>query len=113
MLATYVALAMSVWGPAHCGTPTIVTTEALPAQYMALTEWYVDPITLEERRVPCTVYVDQEVWKFSTRVERCTILLHEWGHLVGRKHTDHGIMRPEYSTDKRCAKRFKHKRRRR
>jgi len=51
-----------------------------PAPYVGLTRWW---ITANGRRYDCRVVVRRGLGRGLT----CTVVLHEYGHLAGRKHS--------------------------
>src|SRR3954447_1227023 len=62
------------------GPTTIVYSWTLSRRYNAFASWWPCHIQLQARR------------SFS-RVQTCTLIVHEYGHLAGHGHTRHGLMR--------------------
>jgi hypothetical protein len=62
------------------------------------------PIANTAQALDCTVTFQSTGRR--TWLEFCSDVLHEYGHLAGAKHTDHGIMQPgDAYEDPRCRKR--------
>ncbi len=81
------SVARETWGTPACGTPRVETHT--PAQYRRLhgTGYFeVEPDAwADESR--CAIVINPR-FKIRTAAKRCHIIVHEWGHLAGRSHSD-------------------------
>lgn len=76
-LITALVIAAHVWGPAPCGTPVV---KFEPLAYNVGAD--ADPVN-------CLIEVNQwdRMWYSEHPAQRCSTIVHEWGHLVGRPHS--------------------------
>lgn len=85
-LTTYFGIAQAHWGgPAPNCVANGVTT--IPVHAVL----YDDPIASVAARADqpgCRLWLDRSSWREMRPVEACTIVAHEWGHLLGRGHVD-------------------------
>ena len=85
-LATYFAVAQSHWGgPA----PSCVAdgVRLIPVHAVL----YDDPIGSVAARAEkpgCRLSLDRDHWRRMRPAEACTIVVHEWGHLLGHGHVE-------------------------
>ena len=86
--------AIVAFGHASCGTPAILLGDFVDADVVA----GADP-------VGCRIYLNAASFRKMSRAMVCTLLLHEYGHLAGRRDTDdpRSVMYRYYSRpDRRC-----------
>ena len=85
-MATYLAIAASVWGPTPCGPQPQVS-------YTALTDPRYAALAIVDE---CRIEVDSPSNADFDGPMRCSFILHEYGHLVGMQHSDNprSIMQP-------------------
>jgi hypothetical protein len=89
-------VAQHVFGPLACGTPTVARAAFIDPAVMA----GADPVS-------CTILLNRRWAPGMPAAMRCTLILHEYGHLAGRPHSDdpdsvmyHHYVRP----DERCTR---------
>jgi hypothetical protein len=83
-LGTYFGLAQSHWGGP---LPTCVANGVTLIPVHAV--FYDDPdpsVAAKAEQPGCKLWLDRELWHEMRPVEACTIVLHEWGHLLGYGH---------------------------
>jgi hypothetical protein len=83
-LATYFGLAQAHWGGP---LPTCVANGVTLIPVHAV--FYDDPdpsVAAKAEQPGCKLWLDRELWHEMRPVEACTIVLHEWGHLLGYGH---------------------------
>lgn len=82
-----IRVAQATWGIPACGNPHVEAVT--PAQYMREHEEIsIDGQPLawaDEKR--CVIVINP-TWKIYTATKRCHVIVHEWGHLAGRGHSD-------------------------
>jgi hypothetical protein len=96
-LAVALVIAQQVFGPAPCGTPVVEQARFADPAVMA----GADP-------VGCRILLNRRWYADMPRAMRCTLVLHEYGHLTGRGHSDDpdSVMYADYvRPDERCTRR--------
>lgn len=86
-LVTYFGIARTHWGAEslpNCviNGVTVNTAYAIP---------YDDPnpsVAARAEQPGCRIWVDRGHWRTMGRIEACTMIVHEWGHLLGYGHVD-------------------------
>jgi hypothetical protein len=80
-----------VWGKPACGQPHVEVST--PTEYEAAhpAAEFGDSVPLawaDETR--CVIVINREYARLSIRtaVKRCHVIVHEWGHLTGREHSE-------------------------
>lgn len=85
-LATYFGKAQEHWGgPVPSCVMNGVTTVPVHAVL------YDDPepdVAARADQPGCRLWLDRSSWSGMRPVEACTIVVHEWGHLLGHGHVD-------------------------
>ena len=83
-LATYFGMAQAHWGgPLPSCVANGVTTVPVHAVL------YDDPepdVAARADQPGCRVWLDRSSWREMRPAEACTIVVHEWGHLLGHGH---------------------------
>jgi hypothetical protein len=83
-LATFMGIAQDHWGgPAPTCTANGTTVIGVHAVL------YDDPepdVAGRADQPGCRLSLDRSHWRSMGRVEACTIVVHEWGHLLGHEH---------------------------
>lgn len=78
MIAVFLAVAASAFGPAPCGAPTVaVSPMSLPP--------HTSGQAFPDR---CHVDLDPGWWATMGLARRCHLVVHEYGHLAGAGHSD-------------------------
>jgi hypothetical protein len=55
-----------------------------------------DPLVIGRAEQPgCRIWLDRDWWPGQPSRQRCLEIVHEWGHLLGHAHTEHGLMSPD------------------
>ena len=93
-LAAAIVIAQQVFGPAPCGAPAVEQARFADPAVMAGSDPFACRILLNRR------WVDE-----MPRAMRCTLILHEYGHLAGRDHSEDpdSVMFAQYvRPDARC-----------
>jgi Matrixin len=84
-LGTYMRLAHEYWGgPVPSCVLDGVTVVPVHAQL------FDDPdpeVAARAEQPGCRLWIDRRTWRTLTRVEACTVVIHEWGHLLGFGHS--------------------------
>lgn len=85
-LQTYMATAQDYWGEPR---PTCLAngTTLIPVHAV----FFDDPnpaVVARADQPGCRLWLDQVLWDESKPVGACTIIVHEWGHLLGHGHSD-------------------------
>lgn len=75
---TSMSIAKHVWGPAPCGQPTIKYDRDGLAAFVSEPAGWVMPDS-------CVIHLNPSV--IAHPVYRCSVIVHEWGHLTGHKHS--------------------------
>ncbi len=84
-LATYMALAHAHWGGP---IPTCVVNGVTTVPAHAILYDDPDPSVAARAEQPgCQIWLDRSSWREMRPVEACMIIVHEWGHLLGRGHS--------------------------
>src|SRR5690242_1341879 len=89
-----IVVGQHVFGVPPCGVPTVVKAPFADPMEVAGS----DPTT-------CEIILNQRYVRQMTPPMRCTLVLHEYGHLAGRPHSadPHSVMYPTYvEPDERC-----------
>ena len=84
-LATYFGIAQAHWGGPLPGCVANGVT-VIPVHAVL----YDDPVASVAARADqpgCRLWLDRSHWREMAPVEACTIVVHEWGHLVGLGHS--------------------------
>jgi hypothetical protein len=85
-LTGYFGVAQAYWGEP---LPACIANGATRISVHAVL--YDDPnpdVAARAEQPGCRVWLDRSSWRTMGPVEACTIVVHEWGHLVGRAHVD-------------------------
>jgi hypothetical protein len=94
-VAKYMGIARAFWNGA---APVCVRdgTTLIPVQAFLFDD--PDPEVAARAEQPgCQLWIDRGTWPTLTRVERCTVVVHEWGHMLGFGHSaDPGSVMAEY-----------------
>lgn len=93
-LAAVLVIAQQVFGPVPCGTPVVERAK------------FTDPGTLAGADpATCRIFLNRRWASQMPPAMKCTLVLHEYGHLAGREHSDNpnSVMYPDYlRDDRRC-----------
>jgi hypothetical protein len=92
-LSAYLAVAELHWGaaPAPC-----VGALSDPVHVHAALFDDPDPLVAARAEQPgCRIWLDRDWWPGPRSRRRCVEVVHEWGHLLGHGHTEHGLMSAE------------------
>jgi hypothetical protein len=85
-LATYFGIAHEHWGGP---IPTCVANGVTTVPVHAVLYDDPDPSVAARAEQPgCRLWVDRGNWRRLAPVEACTIVVHEWGHMLGHGHSD-------------------------
>jgi hypothetical protein len=85
-LGTYMGIAHRHWGGP---VPTCVANGVTVIPVHAVLFDDPDPEVVARAEQPgCRIWIDGGNWRRLGRVEACTIVVHEWGHLLGFDHSD-------------------------
>ena len=90
----YLHRAVIAFGHVSCGSPSVLLGDFVDADVAA----GADPVT-------CSIYFNAAMFARMPKPMRCTLFMHEYGHLAGRKDTDaKGSVMYRYYTgpDPRC-----------
>jgi hypothetical protein len=83
-LASYYALAQAHWGGP---LPSCVENGVTVVPVHAFLYDDPDPSVAARADQPgCELWLDRQYWRTMRPVEACTIVLHEWGHMLGHGH---------------------------
>ena len=85
-LANYFAAAHAHWGGP---LPTCVINGVTPLAVHAIL--YDDPnpeVAARAEQPGCRIWLDRQLWREMRPIEACTVVVHEWGHLLGHAHVD-------------------------
>lgn len=83
-LAAYSAVAQAHWG-GELPSCVMNGSELVPAH--AVLYDHPDPTVAAEADQPgCRLWIDRDHWTRAPAGEMCTIIAHEWGHLLGHRH---------------------------
>jgi hypothetical protein len=85
-LATYMGIAQDHWGGP---VPTCVANGTTLIAVHA--DLYDDPepdVAARSDQPGCRISIDRSHWRSMRAVEACTIIVHEWGHLLGHGHSE-------------------------
>jgi hypothetical protein len=85
-LTSYFGVAQAYWGEP---VPACLAngTTSIPVHAVL----YDDPnpdVAARAEQPGCRMWLDRSSWRAMGPVEACTIVVHEWGHMVGRAHVD-------------------------
>jgi hypothetical protein len=85
-LATYFALAQAHWGGP---LPSCVENGVTVIPVHAFLYDDPDPSVAARADQPgCELWIDRQHWRTMRPVQACTIVLHEWGHMLGYGHVN-------------------------
>jgi hypothetical protein len=88
-LATYMSVAEAHWGG---GIPTCVENGFTLIRVHAILYDDPDPSVAARADQPgCRIWLDRSSWREMLPLERCMIVLHEWGHLLGHGHSPNAL----------------------
>jgi hypothetical protein len=83
-LATYMGIAQANWGGP---LPTCIADGVTVIPVHAVLYDDPDPDVAARADQPgCRLWLDRRQWRTMGRVEACTVVVHEWGHLLGFGH---------------------------
>lgn len=86
VLSQYLAIAQTHWG-APAPTCTGQDGESIPVHAVLYDD--PDPEVSAMAELPgCRIWLDRGSWPAAPDEVDCTILAHEWGHLLGHGHSD-------------------------
>ncbi|HEU4657151.1 MAG TPA: matrixin family metalloprotease [Capillimicrobium sp.] len=92
-------IARAYWGTDPCGGVVTIEWTRLEPNVNALSSWTVTggPYDDPETNHDCTIEFNTQM--DFTWAKFCTVLVHEYGHLVGHPHVDdeHDLMSPVYT----------------
>jgi hypothetical protein len=92
-ISSYLRVAERHWGaaPAPCAG---VHGEQVLAHVALFDD--PDPLIIGRAEQPgCRIWLDRDWWPGPPSRQRCLQIVHEWGHLLGHGHVEHGLMSPE------------------
>jgi pyruvate/2-oxoglutarate dehydrogenase complex dihydrolipoamide acyltransferase (E2) component len=96
--ATALQIARDAWGGDACGGPVALGWGALDPMVNARADWKnpTDAFANPVANVHCTITFNSTI--DFTWDEYCTVMVHEYGHLLGQRHSDdeHSVMYPTY-----------------
>ena len=75
------AIAIALWGGGSappCGSATV--------------RWGDLPYAGIANTTQCRITLDRALWRLLSPGMRCSLVVHEFGHLYGREHTARGVM---------------------
>lgn len=85
-LANYFAAAQAHWGGP---VPTCMVNGVTPIAVHAILYDDPDPAVAARAEQPgCRIWLDRQLWHEMRPLEACTVVVHEWGHLLGYGHVD-------------------------
>jgi hypothetical protein len=85
-LGNYFAAAQAHWGGP---LPTCVVNGTTPVAVHAFLYDDPDPEVAARSEQPgCRIWLDRQFWRDTRPVEACTVVVHEWGHLLGYGHVE-------------------------
>jgi hypothetical protein len=88
-LAAYLAVAERHWGAA----PACVDADGRPLPVHATLFDDPDPAVAARAEQPgCRIWLDRDYWPAPPSPLACVEIAHEWGHMLGHGHTEHGLM---------------------
>jgi hypothetical protein len=94
-VARYMGIARTFWGGS---VPTCVLNgeTVVPAHAVLFDD--PDPEVAARGEQPgCVLWIDRGTWPTLSRVEACTVVVHEWGHMLGLGHSaDRADVMAEY-----------------
>jgi hypothetical protein len=85
-LVTYFAAAQTHWGGP---LPTCTVNGGTPIMVHAIL--YDDPepeVAARAEQPGCRIWLDRQFWRETRPLEACTVVVHEWGHLLGYGHVE-------------------------
>ena len=84
-IAKYMRIAQAFWGGS---APTCVLNGVTLVPPHAVLFDDPDPEVAARGEQPgCVLWIDRDTWPTLSRVEACTVVVHEWGHMLGRGHS--------------------------
>jgi hypothetical protein len=96
--ATAWQIARDAWGVEACGGAVTVGWGVLDPMVNARSDWKnaTDAFANPKANVQCTITFNSTL--SFTWEEYCTVMVHEYGHLVGQRHSEdeHSVMYPSY-----------------
>jgi hypothetical protein len=94
-LAQYLEIAEAHWG-APAPTCTAADGQVIPV-HVALFDNPDPKVTATAEQPGCRIWLDRDWWPAPASRIDCTIIAHEWGHLLGRAHShdQNDLMFPE------------------
>jgi hypothetical protein len=85
-LANYFAAAQAHWGGP---LPTCIEDGVRSIPVHALLYDDPDPEVAARAEQPgCRIWLDRRIWREMRPLEACTVVVHEWGHLLGYGHVE-------------------------
>ena len=85
-LVNYFAAAHAHWGGP---LPTCVLNGTTPIAVHALLYDDPDPEVAARAEQPgCRIWLDRQLWSEMRPLDACTLVVHEWGHLLGYGHVE-------------------------
>lgn len=75
---------IKTWGKVPCNGKIKVIPADLPGMQVGEARWMEDPVT--NMRFRCVVLIDNR--KVRSKRQRCQTLVHEFGHLLGKEHSE-------------------------
>jgi hypothetical protein len=91
--AAYVRVAQAHWGgpPPAC----VAANGALVPVHATLSDDPDPAVTARAEQPGCRIWLDRDFWPARPSPHGCVEIAHEWGHLLGHGHTEHGLMSEE------------------
>jgi hypothetical protein len=84
-VARYMRIAQAFWGGS---VPTCVLNgETLVPAHAVLFDDPDPEVAARGDQPGCVLRIDRGTWPTLSRVEACTIVVHEWGHMLGLGHS--------------------------
>jgi hypothetical protein len=92
-LSSYLRVAERHWG---AGPPPCVGLRGEPVHVHAALFDDPDPfVTARAEQPGCRIWLDRDWWPAPPSRRHCVEVVHEWGHLLGHGHVEHGLMSAE------------------
>jgi len=88
-----VSIARNVWGAQACNGSITLREASLPGNQSGEASWTETRLPTGVRRSDCVISVDNRDW---SRARYCGVIVHEYGHLLGKGHSSNrrAIMYP-------------------
>jgi len=79
-----VDIAKTVWGREACGGSITLREASLPGRQSGEATWLETKLPTRTVRSRCVINIDNRDWSDA---RYCGVIVHEYGHLLGKQHT--------------------------